>query len=207
MHQKVGHAELWLALFFADVYVNAFAVFQDNAAVHGERDGCPLVLLNAAVIVRFEKRKVILLVQRMWFEVEARGVDVGSGNADAVFASLFADDGKNHGFSAVVQVDFVTGLVLFGGVKWDESRFFCFGYGEGYRFTLSFCRIHKCLVTFAVVVGYFRFFFGNLLAAVFTVDQKLFRQFFYICVFCFLICHVADTPFCFLPGDKILPAL
>ena len=61
--QDVGDGELGLALFLADAHGDFLAIFADDLAVEGQRDGGPLVLLDAAVVVGLQQGQLVGLVQ------------------------------------------------------------------------------------------------------------------------------------------------
>ena len=88
VRQQVGDDELRVALVLADVDGDDRAVALDDDTVEGQRNGRPLVLLDAAVIVGLEEREFILLVERVRLEVEARGVDMGRGDAQTLDAAM-----------------------------------------------------------------------------------------------------------------------
>lgn len=83
MWQQIGYAERRVGGVLADVHLHHLAVGGDHYAVQGQGQGCPLVVLDAAVVVGVQKREVVRLVQRVLLDVQARRVDVGPG----VFAS------------------------------------------------------------------------------------------------------------------------
>ena len=53
--------------------------FRDNA-VNGERQRDPLVLLDAAVVMRVEQRQIARFVERVLLDVQTRAVDVRAQN-------------------------------------------------------------------------------------------------------------------------------
>ena len=55
-----------------DCYLDSAAVLAHDDSVQRQRHCHPLVLLDAAVVMRVEQRHTALLVQRSWLEVEAR---------------------------------------------------------------------------------------------------------------------------------------
>ena len=111
VRQEIGDDELRVALVLADVHGDGRAVALDDDAVEGQRDGGPLVLLDTAVVVGLEEREFLLLIERVRFEVEPRGVDVGRGDAQALGERLFAEHRQDDALVPVDAVDAVAGFV------------------------------------------------------------------------------------------------
>ena len=76
MDQEVRHAEDGVALFLADADLDDRAIFLDDDAVQSERQRDPLVLLDAAVVMRVEVSEAAVLVGRGLPDVEAARIDV-----------------------------------------------------------------------------------------------------------------------------------
>ena len=70
--QQVGDAEHRIVRVVAHLGVHHGAVFLRDHAVQRQRQRDPLVVLDAAVIMRIEQREPVRLVQRVLLEVEAR---------------------------------------------------------------------------------------------------------------------------------------
>ena len=51
--------------------------------------------LDAAIVMRLEKRHAAVLIERHGADVDARRVEVGGGQAHALGHALFADDGEH----------------------------------------------------------------------------------------------------------------
>ena len=85
MHEEIGPAERRVGCLLADDDVERRAVFLDDDAMQrqGKRD--PLVLLDAAVVMRVEVAEAAVLVERVLLDVEAARVDVCAENRQAVF--------------------------------------------------------------------------------------------------------------------------
>ncbi len=111
VRQEIGDDELRVALVLADVHGDGRAVALDDDAVEGQRDGGPLVLLDAAVVVGLEEREFLLLIERVRFEVKARGVDVGRRDAQTFREGLLAEGRQDDALVPVDAVDAVAGLV------------------------------------------------------------------------------------------------
>ncbi len=113
MGEKVGDDELRVARLVADAHLDALDLAlvadADNAA-QLERNGGPLVLLDAAVVVGLEKGHAVVLVERHSADVDARRVQMCGGQTDALCEALRADHGEHDALVAVDAVNLVTGL-------------------------------------------------------------------------------------------------
>ena len=65
MWQQVGYAEDRVAFVLTDGDADYRAVFLVNVAVQSQRNGWPLIFLDAAVVVRVEIGKLAVLIQRV----------------------------------------------------------------------------------------------------------------------------------------------
>lgn len=80
VNEQVGDAEHGVACVFAHVHaLNAAVFFRDNA-MNGERQRDPLVLLDAAVVMRVEQRQIARFVERVLLDIQTRAVDVRAQN-------------------------------------------------------------------------------------------------------------------------------
>ena len=64
MRQNICDGELRISRFFTDADLDDRAVALHDNAVHGERNRRPLVLFDAAVVVRFEVRHLGGFIKR-----------------------------------------------------------------------------------------------------------------------------------------------
>ena len=83
MNEQVRHAENGIALVVAHIYVHDRAVLLGDDAVHGERERDPLIVLDAAVVVRVEKCEAVALVEWILLQIEAGAVDVRAQDVHA----------------------------------------------------------------------------------------------------------------------------
>ena len=80
VNEQVSDAEHGVACVFAHVHaLNAAVFFRDNA-MNGERQRDPLVLLDAAVVMRVEQREIARFVERVLLDIQTRAVDVRAQN-------------------------------------------------------------------------------------------------------------------------------
>ena len=105
--QKIGDAEYGIARVVADAHIHALAVCLDHGAVQGQGHGDPLILTDTAVVVGLEIAQTVALVQRMLFQVQTGGVDVGSGNAHAALDGLRTCTNNIQTLLTVVVIQFI----------------------------------------------------------------------------------------------------
>ena len=95
MRQEVGYDKLRIGRIVADAHVDRLAVFERDHAVQLERNGDPLVFLYAAVVMGLEIRKLVAFVKRILLEVDARRIDMRTGDNAAFLKAFPADDGEH----------------------------------------------------------------------------------------------------------------
>ena len=110
--EQVGDDEHGVGRIFAHRDGHDGPVGLGNDAVDGQRERDPLVLLDAAVVVRVEKREVGGLVQRVLLEVEARRVDVRAQDVEAMLERLGAQVHEDEGLAVRVRPDLVARLEM-----------------------------------------------------------------------------------------------
>ena len=97
MDEQVGDAEDGIIGVLADLHVHHAAVLLGDHAVQRQRDGDPLVVLDAAVVMGVHEGKLAGFVQRVLLDVQARAVDVRTKDVHAVGqragAQLYQDNG------------------------------------------------------------------------------------------------------------------
>ena len=65
MWKQVGNHEYGVAFLLSKVKVYRLSLGSHNSAVQGKRNGCPLILLDSAVIVCLKIRKFLRLIERI----------------------------------------------------------------------------------------------------------------------------------------------
>ena len=111
MRQDVGDHEDGVVPAVAHGDLDAGAVLADDGAVERERQGEPLVLLDAAVDVAVEVDDTALFVDRARLEVEPRRVGVAADHLDAGLGDApAADDGGHDGAVLAAAPDAVAWL-------------------------------------------------------------------------------------------------
>ena len=96
MRQQVGYAEHRVALIVAHVHVYHRAVGLRHNAVQGQRQGYPLVVLDAAVVMGVQEGESVAFVHRVLLQVQTGAVDMGAQDVQARVQRLGADAGKNE---------------------------------------------------------------------------------------------------------------
>ena len=192
--QQVGDAENGIARLLADGNGQRRAVLADDGAVQGQRDGGPLVLLDAAVVVGLEEALLALLIQWPGLEVQTGAVDMSHTDADAFGDAAAAEGSGDEGLAAVIEVDLIPCLVLLGVVKGDIAGLFQHGYGSGNSLALGLGGIQEGLVALAKIVSSLQLFLGHGLGEILGVHQQLLAQLLALGFFT----HGYFTPFGFL---------
>ena len=105
VHQQVGDAEHRVVFVLADVDDDLFAGLPDDHAVQRQRDGDPLIFLDAAVIMRIQIRQIGILIERVLLHVDARGVDVRAEDIHALLQRLLAQHEEHEALAHPVGID------------------------------------------------------------------------------------------------------
>ena len=140
MRQKVGDIKHGIRIVFADFNVDFRAVRFHYDAVQRKRNREPLILFDAAVIMRFQKGKFALFVKWDLFQVKTGAVDVRDENSHALFdffrAARFHDEQR---FAAVIEIKFVVRIDFVAEFIFLIARFFQHydGIFDGFPFGLA----------------------------------------------------------------------
>ena len=105
MHQQVGNAEHRIAVRFADIDKHLLAALLDDNAVQRQRNRNPLILLDAAVVMRIQIRQILILIQRVLLHVDARRVDVRAEDIHARVQRLLAQHEEHEALPHPVDVN------------------------------------------------------------------------------------------------------
>ena len=108
--REVRNEEGGIAGLVPDGDPHGAAVLQVHPAHEREREVCPLVGLETAVVVRLEEGEALLFVERARLELEPGRVDVGADDVKALLELALADDDHGHGAVAVHVVVAPSGL-------------------------------------------------------------------------------------------------
>ena len=192
--QQIGDAEYGIALFFADGYGQTGAVLTDDGAVQGQRDGGPLVLLDAAVVVGLKEALLALLIQGPGLEVQTGAVDMSHTDADAFGDAAAAEGSSDEGLAAVIEVDLIPCLVLLGVVKGDIACLFQHRNGSGNCLALGLGGIKECLVALTEIVSGFQLLLRHGFGEVLGVHQQFLAELLALGFFT----HGYSSPFGFL---------
>ena len=185
--QQVADHELRVAAVAADDHVYDLAALERDGAVYLQGDGRPLVLFDAAVVVRLEEGQLVVLVERELLEVEPRGVHVRRGDDRARAHRLAAHDGQQQRLAAVGVVDLVAGLERHAGHVLSEAL----GLGQldrvAHALALGAGFVQVPLVSLAVGVHGLAAFEGQAVIAVLLLIKEL-------CAVVFLFFHFVLPP-------------
>ncbi len=112
MNQKVRHAEYGVARLLANANLHDAAVLLRHDAVHRQRQRNPLVLLDAAVIMRIEVGEAAVLIERVLLDIEAAGINMRPEDVHALGEWLVADIEERQRLLHIHRVDFIARLQL-----------------------------------------------------------------------------------------------
>ena len=113
VNQKIADAEHGIVLVLAHGDGHDGAVLLHDNAMQRQRNGDPLIVLDAAVIMRVQIRQTAVLIQRILLYVHARRIDVRAQNVDALFHGRLADDEEHDALAHPVGIHLVAGLQRF----------------------------------------------------------------------------------------------
>ena len=152
MGQQVADHQLRVGRVAADDHVDGLTGGGDDGAMQLQGDGRPLVLLDAAVVVRLEEGELVVLIERQLLEVQPGGIHVGGGEGHALGHGLFAHDGQHQRLAAVGAVNLVAGLELHAGHELNKALLLRQLYGVAHALALRARIVEEALVVLAVGV-------------------------------------------------------
>ena len=107
MYEEIRHAEDRVVCLLAKCDLDNCAVFLHDNTVECKRDRHPLVLFDAAVVVRVKIRQTVILIQRILLHIEAAGVNVCAEDVHAALHRLRPDVEEHDCLLHVDGVDLV----------------------------------------------------------------------------------------------------
>ena len=107
MDQKVCHTEYRIVVVLTDHNINDFAVLFRYHTVDGKWKGYPLPFFDTAVVVGIEICKSVVLIQRVLFYIETRGIDVCAEDVHTFGQRSCSDLEQCDGFFHAYGVNFV----------------------------------------------------------------------------------------------------
>ena len=180
MGQKIGNVQNGVGIVLTDGDVDHIAVLAVHSTVNGQRDGCPLILLHAAVVMGLEEGQLGILIQRIGLQVQTGGIHVSSTDIGAVGQAFAADHRQNNALIAVVKENLIAGL----DVHTRDHRLKAVLHSHGDRpsgsFPLGLAGIHKFGIALAVVLHFGSLFFRQGGIAVLGSKEQGVFQFFHI---------------------------
>ena len=194
MRQQIGDAENGIARLLADGNGQRRAVLTNDRTVQRQRNGSPLVFLDAAVIVGLKEALLALLIKGTGLQIKAGAINMRYADAHALCYAAAAECGGDERLAAVIEVDLIPCLVLLGMVKGDIACLFQHRNGSGNCLALGLGGIKECLVALTEIVSGFQLFLGHGLGEILGVHQQLLAQLLALGFFT----HGYFTPFGFL---------
>ena len=105
MRQEIRDVKYRILVFFADIEENLGSVLADHKTVDGKRNGRPLIFLDAAIVVRLQKRHLILFIKRIGLQVKTRRIHMRAEYVHALGDRFLADHRQHQAFSFNRLVD------------------------------------------------------------------------------------------------------
>ena len=110
MNQQVGNEEYGIILGLAHIDLDRGAVLFHNDAVKSQRDGDPLVLFDAAVIMGVQIGDILILIQRILLHIDSGAVDMRAKKVHARLHGLLSDLVHHQTFIHIHRINLVSGL-------------------------------------------------------------------------------------------------
>ena len=107
MDEQIRHAEHGIVRLLPERDRDRCAVLLDDNTVQGKRNRHPLILLDAAVVMRIKVRQSAVLIERILLHIKAARVDVCTEDIHAVFHRLCADMKEHNRLFHIDGVDLV----------------------------------------------------------------------------------------------------
>ena len=131
VRQQVGDAKYRVVLVLADAHLHLAAIGAADHAVQRQRDGRPLVLAHAAVIVGAQVAKALFFKHRHRAQVQPGRIDVRDVQVEALLQRLGADGRGQHALMAVDGVHLGAGFQFLarhkGAVPGVQQQLFAVG--------------------------------------------------------------------------------
>ena len=174
VRQQIGDDKLRLVRLAADGDIDRAAVLERDGAVQLQRDRDPLVLLDAAVIVRLEIRQLRVLVHRRLLEIKARRVDVRARDHAAVVERLLTEHGQHERLAAVVDIHLRARLQLHAERIRHEARVLRHADRFLDGLALGACGVEKLLISLSVGKDLPRLLGVDLIVTILRLVKQLF---------------------------------
>ena len=91
VNQKVGHAENRVILLFADNHIHHAAILLCYYAMESQRQGDPLIFLDAPIIMGIKISHAAILIKRLLLQIKAAGINMRPQDCHALFHGHSAD--------------------------------------------------------------------------------------------------------------------
>ena len=121
MRQKVSDDKARLARLTADRKLDGLAALERDNAVKLKRNGDPLILFYAAVVMSLEVAELVTFIHAYLLEVKARRVNMSACNNAALCKALFADHGEHERLTAIILIYPHAGLELHAEFIFDKA--------------------------------------------------------------------------------------
>ena len=146
-----------------------------------KRNRCPLILLDAAVIMGLEHCQLVILIQGILLHVQTGRVNMRSAQTHALCDRCSTDHSGNDRLATVVYIDLVPCLEFHIRSKGNESLFLQQSRRILCSLTLGFGRIQKCHIVCRKSIALLLCLRRNAVCAVLGLHKQLFLFFFCLC--------------------------
>ena len=195
MWKQIVDIENGILGIFPHFDLNARAVLEHEDAVQRERDRRPLILFDAAVIVRLQKAHAALFIQRNLLDVDARRIDMRGDDAHAVRLQIARADAEyDDGLPAVDEILFVPRRKRIAEMILGKALLLRHGDRNVACLALRLGGVEKRLVALRIGVDRLAFLLGGFFVIVLLFVSELFVALF--CLFLF-ISHKNNSLFVF----------
>ena len=138
-----------------------------------QRNGHPLVFFDAAVIMGPEIGQLVLLRQRLLFQIQPGCVHVRAGNHAAVFQRLLAHHRQNQRFAPVVEINLRTGCHFHAPLIGHKALRLGHFHSQFHSLPLRAGLIQEFLVFFRILFHYQTLFRVDAVVTVFRLIEQL----------------------------------
>ncbi len=120
--------------------VNLSAICFRYDAMYGKRRGNPLIFLNTAIVMGFEKCQVYILIEGVLLKIKPRRVYMGNNNVETIDRALYSLDKCNNFLASVDAIYLISLPIPRKAIRREDSLDCTNG------LPLSFCLIKKPFV-------------------------------------------------------------
>ena len=175
MNQKIRNTKNRILCLLADSKFNDCSIFFYYHAMQCQRNRCPLVLFDAAVIMSIQKCHLSILIQRILFQIQTRGINMGTQDIHTLLHGNRTDLEQYHQFFLVYRINLITRNEIFTTSHSLFQR----------NVSILTCHLHRNTGTFTL-----RFSFRNKSAVLLCYLSQFLQRFLIIGIPCVFTFHI-----------------